>query len=121
MVALITLSEQVADPNSALRTATSITSEPPVFSFICPIGTYRPIGGSECSYCSDTSVPDSNNDFRSCKECVPGEAPDRATHSQCVCADGYYNSSAGRNLLKCFTDGEPWTALMASSNVDCLP
>ena len=121
IVVLTTLSEQVADPNSALRTAAGVTSESLVFSFICPVGTYRPIGGSECSFCSDTSVPDSATDFRSCRECLPGQAPDRASHSRCVCADGYYNSSAGRNLLKCFADGEPWALLTASSNVDCLP
>jgi len=37
-----------------------------------------------------------------------------------VCADGYYNSSAGTNLVKCYADGEPWAALAAASDMDCL-
>ena len=118
--ALTSLSEQLADPNSALRTSAGITSEAPAFTFVCPIGMVRPLGAPECSYCSDTSIPDSANSFRTCKECVPGQAPDLASHSRCVCADGYYNSSAGTNLVKCYADGEPWAALTPTSDMDCL-
>ena len=39
IAALTTLSEQVADPDSALRISVDITSGSPVFSFICPVGT----------------------------------------------------------------------------------
>jgi hypothetical protein len=123
-VALTRLSEQVlsADPDSALRTGAGITSEALAFSFRCPVGMFRPLGGSECSYCSDTSIPDAATSFQSCKECIPGQAPDRTSHSQCVCANGYYNSSSGANPIKCYTEGEQWSPIeaVAADSTDCV-
>lgn len=119
IAALSLLNEQLANPSSSLRSRAGISSDDPAWSLICPVGTYRPIGDGQCSFCSDTSVPDSDNGFRSCKDCIAGQAPD-ATHSRCVCANNFYNSSAGTRQIKCFTGSESWAALPLTSNSDCL-
>eukprot|EP01044_Picomonas_judraskeda_P007032 COSAG03_NODE_734_length_6051_cov_2.406250_2_plen_400_part_00 len=116
------LQQQLDDPGSTLRssdTAGNIRPGSAEFSFSCPIGLYRPIGAAQCGNCDDKSIPDSANDFRTCKECLPGQSPD-ATHSQCVCADGYYNSSAGTNMIKCYAEGETFSVLgMPDTSADC--
>jgi len=115
------LQQQLEDPASPLRnsaTAGTIDHTSGVFSFSCPIGLYRPAGSPECGNCDDKSIPDSSNSFRTCRECLPGQSPD-ASHSRCVCADGYYNTSGGLNLIKCYAEGEPLSVLSSISSADC--
>lgn len=117
------LQQQLENPSSTLRrssTAGSIDPTSGQFSFSCPIGLYRPVGAAECGNCDEKSIPDSANDFKTCRECLPGQSPD-TSHSRCVCADGYYNTSAGRNLIKCYTEGEPFSVLSSPDPADCHP
>jgi hypothetical protein len=55
-----------------------------------------------------------------CMSCDVGKQPKEG--QTCVCANGYYNSSAGANPIKCFADREPWSSLpTAAVETDCLP
>ena len=124
------LTTQLDDPASALRTSAiggSIDPDvAPVFAFACPVGLYRPLdgdpaGGSLCVSCPDAAmqIPDSLADFRSCRECLPGQAPDAETGSHCVCAGGFYNST--ESVIHCYADGEDWTEISANAGAaDCV-
>jgi len=122
------LTTQLEDPTSALMTSdTAGTIDPavaPIFGFRCPVGLYRPLtvqaGDSQCVSCPiETQIPDDLNDFRSCRECLPGQAPDAETGSRCVCAGGFYNST--ESVIHCYADGEDWTEIPANAGAaDCV-
>eukprot|EP01052_Picozoa_sp_SAG31_P051360 SAG31_NODE_12158_length_963_cov_1.466435_1_plen_203_part_10 len=52
----------------------------------------EPDGAPDCLECAGNSIPDLETGSSSCRDCVPGRAPD-ITRTRCVCAGGYYNST----------------------------
>eukprot|EP01048_Picozoa_sp_COSAG05_P022800 COSAG05_NODE_4693_length_1407_cov_1.469419_1_plen_379_part_10 len=120
---LTDLVEQIQDPTSALMTSSIVGNiDPdmaPVFSFVCPIGMYRPIGdaNADCMYCEGNSVPDEGTNFGSCRDCLPGLAPDPTTRSVCVCDASHYDATLGE--IKCYEEGQKWGAIESQSG--CLP
>lgn len=123
---LMELTTQLADPSSNLMsssTAGSINPNVlPVFSFACPAGLHRPLDAAGmCVACPnpESQVPDRLADFRSCRECLPGQVPDVETGSQCVCAQGYYNATQG--TIRCYESGADWKRVNTHSDAECAP
>jgi hypothetical protein len=109
------LTKQLSDPTSAIRTKTPLDpSVKPVFEFLCPVGTMRPLGAkqAQCEYCKDGAVPDRDTSFHSCRDCLPGRAPDPTTKATCVCDESHYNASNG--AVKCFDHMKRWSSEDAS-------
>lgn len=124
---LMELSSQLGDPSSRLMSSSvgsTINSDvPPVFSFACPTGLHRPLDGADgqCVACPnpESQVPDRLADFRSCRECLPGQVPDAESGSRCVCAQGYYNAS--KSSIRCYASGQDWKPDDIQPDVECVP
>ena len=76
------------------------------------------------TYCADGSVPDPETGYHSCRDCLPGRAPDPATKASCVCDGSHYNASRG--ALDCYDHMRRWpatrsAALSAHPMFPCLP
>ena len=78
------------------------------------VGNTVSASGFECAECGQGTV--ANNDNTACIDCPPGTV---SVGRNCVCADGYYNSSGGNNILKCFSEGEPWVSLSLDVSLHC--
>ena len=67
----------------------------------CPVGKYSEDEFTECRACSNDAVPLASR--KDCVKCPGRQAPDRATHSTCVCDDSHYNAT--RVLFWCVPKG----------------
>ena len=67
----------------------------------CPTGKYSDDEFTECGVCGSDAVPSASR--KDCVKCPGRQAPDRATHSTCMCDDNHYNST--RVLFWCAPEG----------------
>jgi hypothetical protein len=125
--ALALLFAQLEDESSPLWSSEIMgTADPATLSiaFSCPAGLYRPrvwdaslslhrLAG-DCVECPGNMFPDPTNETR-CQECEKLTVVS-ADKSGCVCADNYYDTTAG--LLICYDVGEDFSALDFSPAVD---
>ena len=74
-------------------------------SFVCPRGKIK--GGTGCQSCAQTPKAQFTADSIECKQC-PTNRLVNAEGDGCMCADGFYDASAGS--LVCYGLGESWDA-----------
>jgi len=105
MSVLYELEHQLEDPLSPLlnspTTGTIVANETLSYAFVCPAGTMRAVGATQCSACPGNEVP--NDDQSACSVC-PAGTTSSSDSTRCVCEQGLYNI-ADLPIIQCFDMG----------------